>query len=678
MATDLQVNIASEFKGKKAFKQADSAIDKLGKNAKRMAATLGVAFGTAAVIGYAKKSVKAALEAQAQQQRLAALMKVTVGASNEQIASLNEQAAALEKIGVVSAGNITQTQSQLATFNLQVDTIKRLTPAILDYVTAEKGANASTAEFKSMTNGLAQALNGNYVSLTKTGFILDDVTKKTIATGTESEKVSAIIDVLNSTYKDFNKNLADTPAGQMAKLGNAADDVAVAIGTGIIDSLILLSDNKSIDGLADDMRSFGIQVGNAFRKLAGFVKENETALKNVAAILASMFIGSKITAGIYVVIGALKTLSTTMLILRNTAIGAYIAEMAVLNPLGGLAAAAGITITIYGVIKSLDMLSGKFDEVDQKFKSMGKNPIQTGSYLNTAKKIVKIAKVLTAEELKQLKAKKLKLAIDKANLALGKGEDIFDMDKIQLNAALIGQAEALGKATTGAQLLTIANDIQRLKVKQDIAALEDAIASKDTAAIEKATAKLNADMKILGALQKQDAKLLDINRVLSGMKSTDLINLQNLQDALALLAQFTFPSLCGPTTTKPTTKMPEFLKSGITMIGKTPFVTGSVIDPLASLKTVDDTARATSVLPGYISATEFYTSLTDAQKADLGGYSPGMNTGRGYGAGGGTVVVNVSAGAIGDENIIVDAVQNALNEIARRGYLTTYAGAIAG
>jgi hypothetical protein len=40
-------------------------------------------------------------------------------------------------------------------------------------------------------------------------------------------------------------------------------------------------------------------------------------------------------------------------------------------------------------------------------------------------------------------------------------------------------------------------------------------------------------------------------------------------------------------------------------------------------------------------------------------------------------VINVTAGVIGDENIIVDAVQNALNEIARRGYLTTYAGAIA-
>ena len=93
------------------------------------------------------------------------------------------------------------------------------------------------------------------------------------------------------------------------------------------------------------------------------------------------------------------------------------------------------------------------------------------------------------------------------------------MDKIQLNAALIGQAEALGKATTSSQILAIANDVQRLKVKQDINALEDAIASKDDAAIVKATAKLNEDLKILGALQRQDAKLLDINRITEILRS---------------------------------------------------------------------------------------------------------------------------------------------------------------
>jgi hypothetical protein len=53
-------------------------------------------------------------------------------------------------------------------------------------------------------------------------------------------------------------------------------------------------------------------------------------------------------------------------------------------------------------------------------------------------------------------------------------------------------------------------------------------------------------------------------------------------------------------------------------------------------------------------------------------YNPNQNKDRNYT----NNVINVTAGVIGDENIIVDAVQNALNEIARRGYLTTYAGAI--
>ena len=41
------------------------------------------------------------------------------------------------------------------------------------------------------------------------------------------------------------------------------------------------------------------------------------------------------------------------------------------------------------------------------------------------------------------------------------------------------------------------------------------------------------------------------------------------------------------------------------------------------------------------------------------------------------VTINVNTGpSMADENTIVDAVQDALNEIARRGYLTTYAGAL--
>jgi hypothetical protein len=256
---------------------------------------------------------------------------------------------------------------------------------------------------------------------------------------------------------------------------------------------------------------------------------------------------------------------------------------------------------------------------------------QDAQALAAAKKITAETKKTAAAALATANAKKLALAIDKANLALAKGADVFDLDKIQLNAALIGQAEALGKATTGSQLLAIANDVQRLKVKQDINALEDAIASKDTAAIQKATAKLNEDLKILGALQKQEIKLLDINNILNSLKPKDLINLENLNQAAVLLAA----------------------------------MGGVKISP-----------QAVSAATGGVSG-----STTAAAVAGLSlnmpvagtDFNPNQQRDRNYT----NNVINVTAGVIGDENIIVDAVQNALNEIARRGYLTTYAGAIA-
>jgi hypothetical protein len=259
---DVRIDIAAEFVGKKAFKQADSATDKLTRSVKNLAATLGLAFSTAAIVNFGRASVRASLEAQAQQQRLAALLKVTNGATQDQVNVLNAQAASLEKVGVVSGGNVTQVQSQLATFDLQLSTIKTLTPAILDYVVAEKGATASAAEFKSMTNGLAQALNGNFASLTRTGFVLDETTKNLIKNGTEAERAAALVTVLNSTYKDFNQNLRDTPMGQFQVLANSAEEAKTIIGTDLLAAMKLISGPEGIGGAATAMEDLATQIGN--------------------------------------------------------------------------------------------------------------------------------------------------------------------------------------------------------------------------------------------------------------------------------------------------------------------------------------------------------------------------------------------------------------------------------
>ena len=273
------INIASKFDAK-GFKQAETASQKLGRTVKNLAGTLGLAFGTTAIVAYGKASVRVALQAQAEQERLNNILRVTTGATLAQIDVLNQQADALERIGVVSAGNIKTTQSQLATFDLQISTIKALTPAILDYVTAEKGATATAADFKAMTNGLAQALNGNFTSLTRTGFVLDEVTKKMIKEGTETERVTALVKVLNSTYKDFNANLRATDSGQMQVLANTAQEVQTIIGTGIIDALKLLSNDKTIENLSTDMRDFANAVSDTLMGISLFVNE----LKNIPLI----------------------------------------------------------------------------------------------------------------------------------------------------------------------------------------------------------------------------------------------------------------------------------------------------------------------------------------------------------------------------------------------------------
>jgi hypothetical protein len=180
------------------------------------------------------------------------------------------------------------------------------------------------------------------------------------------------------------------------------------------------------------------------------------------------------------------------------------------------------------------------DQIDaqiakQNAAAMGKNPIQAGSYLKNQKAITKLTQDQSKAQAKILADKKLSAAIDKANLALAKGTDVFDMDKIQLNAAMLNQAEQLGKVNSQAQLLGITNDITRLKIKQDILNLEDAIASKDTARIEAATKQLNEDLKILGTLQNQNIKLADIKSILDKIVPKDLINLANLDAAIAKL-----------------------------------------------------------------------------------------------------------------------------------------------
>jgi hypothetical protein len=522
--SDVSINIVSQFLGQKAFDKAGNSANKLANSVKK--ALIGVGFEE-----FARRSINAFAANEKEMAGLANTLKnLGLQMQNASVASY------LDKLALATGA----LKSDLVpAFQTLATTTKDVADATTLLNLAMDVSAGSTNSLDTVVSALTKGYKGNVSALGKLNVGVD---KTMIATG----DLQSIVAYLSKTFSGQADTAANTYANKVLRIKTAVEDAQEAFGKGLVDSLTILTGSKSIDELQKKIIDFGTKAGEAFRTLAGFVKDNETALKNLAAILAGLFIGSKITAGIYTVIGAFKALTATMLLLRNTAIGAYIAEMAVLNPLAGLAAAAGIAATIYGVIKSLDMLSDKFVSVGKSATTMDSTAASHLATLNkefnTTKKLVNYKKILTAEEIKALNAAKLKAAIAKAELAMGKGDDIFNLDKVQIAAALTNQAEQLGRATTASQVLAIANDVARLKVKQDILALEDAIASGDLKAIEAATAKLNADMKILGSLQQQNLKLLDIKSLLETLKPKDLINLANLEAALALLNKINLAS----------------------------------------------------------------------------------------------------------------------------------------
>jgi hypothetical protein len=475
MAIDINIGSKLDAKG---FKQAESATEKLTRNVKNLAGTLGLAFGTAAVVAYGKASVKAALESQAEQERLNNILRVTTGATQSQIDVLNEQADALERIGVVTGGNIKTTQSQLATFDLQISTIKTLTPAILDYVTAEKGATASASDFKSMTNGLAQALNGNFTSLTRTGFVLDEVTKKTIKEGTETERAAALVKVLNSTYKDFNANLRNTDSGKMQVLANTAREVQTIIGAGIIDSLKLLSEDTTIDGLTVKMKQLALATSDVSTGFALFLKDVKDGLE-ADPILGSFF-------------GWL------------------------LDDIG-----SGIIFEKAGKERRERLA---YNKNEHKAKQLNLAVDNKADKLTKAQ--VAAQNKLLATQRKIAAEKKKQEILDKAALVLAQGQKLFDEEGIQLAAA------AQGKLTEEERV--------RVALKKDIYELEAAINEENISAAARLSNSMVANAQKLAGLRGDMIGLNDIENPFTAWLETlkqmaaELAKLANIKPTTVL------------------------------------------------------------------------------------------------------------------------------------------------
>jgi hypothetical protein len=323
-------------------------------------------------------------------------------------------------------------------------------------------------DYENVINALSKAYVGNNRGLKTLNIGLTEAELKTKSFG-------EIVNILNNQFRGSGEASLDSYAGKMALLKVAAADAGEAIGKSLLDAITTAS---GPDG---------------FPK---FIKSIQTATNLVVDLVTGT-----------------SRLSALFDILASPSKG------------------------IGDMFKKYRSLRAQWDREDlqvQKERSGIAN--NTSSYLakqakdsilaaKTAKTQAKLAATQLATQKKLTAEKKAQAALDKANVALGAANNMFDIERISVAAAMANQT------------LT-ENERKRLEVKTAIFALEDAIDSKDTARIEKQTAILNGLTGQLSAMQKQEVALGLVKSALDALGvNKDLINLDNLDLALAKLKE---------------------------------------------------------------------------------------------------------------------------------------------
>ena len=252
------IDIATEFTGKKGFKQAETATDKLTKNVKNLAGAFGLAFGTAAVLNYAKTSIKAAADDQKAQKQLALALE-NVGLARD-VASTEQYISRLQSEFGILDDLLRPAYQRLAVATQSSAESQRLLNLALD-ISASTGKDVNA-----VTVALSRAYLGNNTALTRLGVGLSKADLK-------SKSFEEITTQLADTFAGSATAAASTFSGQLAILSTGAAEASEIIGTGLIDSLKLLSDGGSISNVVTDMKALATAISDTTTGIALFIKE---------------------------------------------------------------------------------------------------------------------------------------------------------------------------------------------------------------------------------------------------------------------------------------------------------------------------------------------------------------------------------------------------------------------
>ena len=336
----------------KSLKTAETDTTTFGTKVTDTGKVIGAAFAAAAVAAGALAvkigvdSVNAAIADEKAQTQLATAITAATGATNANITAVESQ---ILKLSLATGVADDQLRPALGRLVLSTNDTQAAT-ALLN--TALDISAATGKPLETVTNALAKAYDGNTTSLAKLGVGYG-------AAELKGKDFNTVVGELNTHFGGAAATAAETYQGKIDRIKVALDEAKESLGVALLPIVETFSTflietavpnlTSFINGLTGQGSlneasttattgafEFGEQVKKTITTIIGLKKE----IIIVGAVLATLFVTSKISAAIAGTIALIKGVIAVYNALKVSAIVAGVAQAFALNPLLGVAAVA--------------------------------------------------------------------------------------------------------------------------------------------------------------------------------------------------------------------------------------------------------------------------------------------------------------------------------------------------
>ena len=206
-----------------------------------IAGVAGAFIGVGMAIGFASSSVEQyrdSLEAQIKLQANLSTVQSYKGNTQvmqQNLALMQQQQTALQKVGVYDDDLVAAGQAQLSTFQLTGSEINQLMPKMADLVANQKGLNASAGDFYATSNMIGKAIStGNLGAMKKVGIAVTKAEEAQFEHATQTEKVAIMNKILEQNVGKVNEALAKTDLGRIKQGTNLWNNMKETVGKSVV------------------------------------------------------------------------------------------------------------------------------------------------------------------------------------------------------------------------------------------------------------------------------------------------------------------------------------------------------------------------------------------------------------------------------------------------------------